>query len=159
MNLLGSLDSSLRNLSGLVNLDNRLDDTDSDGLSHITYGETSKRGVLSESLDTHGLGRLHLYDSSVTGLDELGVLLNGFTGTAVDLLKQLSKLTSNVGGVAVQDRCVSVSDLTRVVHQDDLGVKRFGTLGRVIFGVTSNVTTTDFLDGDVLSIKVLVYDD
>ena len=139
MNLLGSLDSSLRNLSGLVNLDNRLDDTDSDGLSHITYGETSKRGVLSESLDTHGLGRLHLYDSSVTGLDELGVLLNGFTGTAVDLLKQLSKLTSNVGGVAVEDWGVTSTNLTRVVENDDLSVEGVGTLGRIILRVTSNI--------------------
>jgi len=70
--LLSSLDGSLGDLStSLVRLGDGLDDTDSDGLSHVTDGETTKWWVLSESLNTHWLGWNHLDDSSITGLDEL----------------------------------------------------------------------------------------
>lgn len=61
-NLLGSLSD----LTSLVNLDDRLDDTDGNGLSHVTDGETAKRRVLSEGLNTHGLGRNHLDDGGIT---------------------------------------------------------------------------------------------
>jgi hypothetical protein len=147
---LASLDSGLGDLANLVDLDDRLDDTDGDGLTHVTDGETSKRRVLGEGLNAHGLGGLHLDDGSVTRLDELGRLLNDLTGTTVNLLDQLGELASNVGGVAVENGGVSVSDLTGVVHQDDLSVEGLGTLGGVVLGVTSNVTTTNLLDGDVL---------
>lgn len=150
-NLLGtSLDSGLGDLAGLVGLDDGLDDTDSDGLSHVTDGETTKGRVLGESLNTHGLGGNHLDDGGVTRLDELGSLLDRLTSTTVDLLDQLGELASNVGGVAIQDRSITVADLAGVVHQDDLGIEGLGTLGGVVLGVTSNVTTADFLDGDVL---------
>lgn len=39
-----------------IGLLNRLDDTDSDGLTHVTDGETSERRVLGERLNAHGLG-------------------------------------------------------------------------------------------------------
>jgi hypothetical protein len=58
-----------------------------------------------------------------------------------------------VGGVAIKNWSVTSTDLTRVIEDDDLGVERLGTFGRVILGVTSNVTTTDFLDGDVLDVE------
>jgi len=148
-----SLLGGLGDLASLINLDNGLDDTDSNGLPHVTDGEATKRGVLGESLNTHGLGRNHLDDGSITRLDELGGLLNGFTSTTVDLLDQLSELASNVGSVAVQNGCVSVSDLARVVHQDNLSVEGLGTLGGVVLGVTSNVTTTNFLNGNVLDVE------
>jgi len=148
--LLGGLDGSLGDLANLVDLDDRLDDTDGNGLPHVTDGETSEGRVLSKSLNTHGLGRLHLHYGGITGLDELGVLLNALTGTAVDLLDQLGELAGNVGSVAVKNGSVSVSDLSGMVHQDDLGVEGLGTLGGIVLGVTGNVTTTDLLDGDVL---------
>jgi hypothetical protein len=34
-----------------------LDDTNSDGLTHVTDSETTERGVLLVGLDTHGLAR------------------------------------------------------------------------------------------------------
>jgi len=151
-----SLLGGLGDLAGLLNLDNGLDNTDSDSLPHVTDGETAKRGVLGESLNTHGLGRNHLDDGSITRLDELGGLLNGFTGTTIDLLDQLSELASDVGGVAVQDGGVSVSDLTGMVHQNDLSVEGLGTLRGVVLGVTSDVATTDFLDGNVLHVETNV---
>jgi len=154
--LLGtSLLSSLGHFAStrLVRLDNALDDTDGDGLTHVTDGETAERRVLGEGLNTHGLGRHHLDDGSITRLDELGGVLNGLAGTAVDLLEELGELAGNVGGVAIQDGRVTGTDLTRVVEDDDLGIEGVATLGRVVLGVTSNVATTDLLDGDVLDVE------
>ncbi len=45
---LGSLLSSLGNLTSLVGLDDGLDDTDGNGLTHVTDGETTKWWVVSE---------------------------------------------------------------------------------------------------------------
>lgn len=120
---------------------------------HITDGETTKRRIVSESLNAHGLGRNHLHDSGIARLDELGRVLNGLAGTAIDLLKQLRELASNVGSVAIEDGSVTSTDLAGVVEDDDLGVEGLGTLGGVILGVTSDVATTDLLDGDVLDVE------
>jgi hypothetical protein len=150
---LGSLSGSLGDLAGLVNLGDGLDDTDSDSLTHVTDGETTKRRVVSEGLNAHGLGGNHLDDGSVTRLDELGVGLGGLTGTAIDLLEELRELAGNVGSVAIEDWCVTGTDLTGVVEDDDLGVEGLSTLGGVVLGVTGNVATTDLLDGDVLDVE------
>jgi len=153
--LLASLDSGLGNLTGtrLVGLSDGLDDTDSDGLSHVTDGETTERRVVSEGLNAHGLGGNHLDDGSVTRLDELGGVLHRLAGTSVNLLEELGELAGNVGSVAIEDGCVTSTDLTRVVQDDNLGVEGVTTLGGVVLGVTGNVTTTDLLDGDVLDVE------
>lgn len=46
--LLAGLLSGLGDLAALFGLLDSLDDTDSDGLSHVTNGETSERWVLGE---------------------------------------------------------------------------------------------------------------
>ena len=49
---LGGLLGSLGDLAGtLVSLDDGLDDTDSDGLTHVTDSETTERRVFSEGLN------------------------------------------------------------------------------------------------------------
>ena len=151
---LGSLLSGLGDLAGtLVRLGDGLDDTDGDGLTHVTDSETTERGILSESLNAHRLGGNHLDDGSITRLDELGAAFNGLAGTAIDLLKKLGELASNVGSVAIKNRSVTSTDLTGVVEDDDLGVEGLGALGGVVLGVTGNVATTDLLDGDVLDVE------
>jgi hypothetical protein len=150
---LGGLDSSFGNLPSLIALLNALDDTNGNGLTHVTDGETSQRWVVSESLNTHGLGWNHLDNSSITRLDELGGVLNGLSGTTIDLLQDLGELAGDVGSVAIQDWSVTSTDLTRVVENDDLGVEGLSSLRGVVLGVTSNVTTTDFLDRDVLDVE------
>jgi hypothetical protein len=117
-----------------------------------TY-ETSERRIVGEGLNTHGLGWNHLDDGSITRLDELGGVLNGLSGTTINLLQDLRELAGNVGSVAIQDWSVTSTDLTRVVKNDDLGVEGLSSLGRIVLGVTSDVTTTDFLDGDVLDVE------
>lgn len=135
---------------------NGLDDTDGDGLTHVTDGETAQGRVVGESLNTHGLGGDQLDDGGVTRLDELGVGLNGLTSSAVDLLLDLSELAGNVGSVAIEDGSVTSTDLTGVVQDNDLGVERSGTHGGVVLGVTSDVATTDLLNGDVLDVEANV---
>ena len=90
---------------------------------------------------------------SITRLDELGGVLDGFTGTTINLLQDLRELAGNVGSVAIKDWGVTSTDLTRVVENNDLSVERLGSLGRIVLRVTSDVTTTDFLDRDVLDVE------
>jgi hypothetical protein len=118
-----------------------------------TNGKSSQRWIISECLNTHRLGWNHLHDSSITRLDELGGVLNGLSGTTINLLQDLRELAGNVGSVAIQDWSVTSTDLTRVVEDDDLGVKGLSSLGGIVLGVTSDVTTTDFLDRDVLDVE------
>jgi hypothetical protein len=120
---------------------------------NLPNSKTAQRRIISEGLNTHRLGWNHLYDGSITRLDELGGVLNGLSGTTINLLQDLRELAGNVGSVAIKDWSVTSTNLTRVVKDDDLGVERLSSLGRVVLGVTSNVTTTDFLDGDVLDVE------
>lgn len=60
--LRSGLDGGFGDLASLLDLDDRLDDADGDGLSHVTDGETSERWVVAECLDAHWLGWHHLDD-------------------------------------------------------------------------------------------------
>jgi hypothetical protein len=152
--LLGSLLSGLRHFTtGLVGLLNGFDDTDGDGLSHVTDGETTKRWVLRVGLNTHGLGWDELSNAGITRLDKLGVGLHDLTSSTIDLLDQLGELASNVGSVAIEHWGVTSTDLTRVVKNDDLGIKGGSLLGGIVLGVGSDVSTTDILDGNVLNVE------
>jgi len=151
--LLGLL-GGLGDLTGLtIGLLNGLDDTDSDGLTHVTDGESTERWVLLVRLDTHWLGWDHLDDGSVTTLDELGGSLHNLTRSPVDLLDEFSELACDMSGVAIEDWCVTSTDLTWVVKNDDLSVERSSFLGWVVLGVGANVSTTDIFDGNVLDVE------
>ena len=69
-----------------------LDDTDSDGLPHVTDSEPSKWRIVGEGLNTHGLAGGQEDNGGISRLDELGVVLNRLSGTTVNLLLDLSKL-------------------------------------------------------------------
>jgi len=161
--------SGLGDFAGLFSLVDGLDDTDSDGLTHVAGGETTERWVVGEGFDAHGLGGDHLDDSGITGFDEFGCVFDPgqvssvtehgwqggllLAGTTVNLLKELSELAGNVSGVAIQDGSVTSANLTRVVEDDDLGVERLTSLGRIVLGVAANVASTNFLDGNVLDVE------
>jgi len=125
-------------------------------LTHVSDGESTKRWVIGKGLNAHWLGRDHLYDGSITGLDELGEVLNGFTSSSVDLLEDGVELACNVCSVAVENWRVSVSDLSRVVEDNDLGSEGSSLLGRVVLGVTADVSSSDILDGNVLDVETNV---
>jgi len=135
---------------------NGFDDTDGDGLSHVTDSETSKRWVFLERFDAHWLLWGEDSDGGVTGLDELGVVFQLLTGTTIDLFLELGELASNVGCVAIKDWCVSSVDLTRVVQDNDLSGEVVGSLWWILLGVTGDVSSLDFLDGDVLHVEANV---
>jgi len=123
-----------------------LDDTDSNGLPHVTDGEPSKGWELGEGLDTHGLAGGQEDDGGITRLDELGVVFCGFTSTTINLLLDLSELASNMGGVTIQDWRVSVGDLSRVVQDDDLSGKVLDSGCWLVLGVRGDITSLDVLD-------------
>jgi hypothetical protein len=60
----------------LIGLDDGLNDTDGDRLTHVTDGETAEGRVISKGFDAHWLGGDHLDDSSVTRLDEFRCVFN-----------------------------------------------------------------------------------
>jgi len=61
-----------------------------------------------------------------------------------------------VGGVAIEDGGISVSDLTGVVKDDDLSEEHGGVTGGVVLGVGSDVTTLDIGDGESLNVETNV---
>jgi len=75
LGLLGSLGGG----SGDVLGSSGFDDTDGDGLSHVTDSEATERRELGESLDAHGLRGDEFDDGGITRLDGLGVGLGSLT--------------------------------------------------------------------------------
>jgi hypothetical protein len=142
--------------TSLVGLVDGLDNTDSDGLTHVTDSETTEWWVGVVLLNTHRLGGNKLGNAGITRLYELGRRLDRLAGTTVDLLDELGELASNMGSVAVENRGVASTNLTGVVEDDDLGVEGSSFLGGVVLGVGSDVTTADILDGDVLNVETNV---
>ena len=154
---LTSLGSRFGNLSSSTSgLLDSLDDTNSNSLTHVADGEAAQRRVVGESLHAHGLGGNHLNDGRVTRLDELRVGLNRLAGTAIDLPLELRELASDVSSVAIEDRGVTSTNLARVVENNDLGLEGSSTKSGVILGVRGNVSTTNFLDGNVLHVETNV---
>ena len=133
----------------LIGLINRFDDTDGNGLSHVTDGESTQRWVLVVGLDTHGLGRNKFDNAGIARLDKLGGVLKRLATPTVNLLNELSELAGNVGSVTVEHRSVTSTNLTRMVEDDNLSIEGSSLLCWVILGVGSDVPATDIFDGDV----------
>jgi hypothetical protein len=130
-----------------------LDDTDGDGLLHVTHGEPSEGRVLGEGLDAEGLGGLHEDEGRVSSLDELGLLFSGLSSSSVDLGLDFSELAGDVRSVAVEDGGVAVFNLSGVVHDDDLGDEGLDFFGGIVLGVTADVSSLDVLDGETLDVE------
>jgi len=96
--------------TGNVLLLHLLDDTDGDGLPHVTDSEATQGREVREGFHAHGLGGDELNNSSISRLDGLGVGLGGLTSTTINLLLDLVELASDVSGVAIQDWSVTVGE-------------------------------------------------
>lgn len=122
--LLGSdsgLQGSLGDLAlASLTLLHRLDDTDSHRLTHVTHGEPTKWSVVGEGFHAHRLLGHHLDNGSIPRLHIGWVVFQLLAATTIDLLQQLTELAGDVGGVAIDNWCVSSVDLARVVQDDDL---------------------------------------
>jgi len=152
--LLRGLLSGLGDLAALaVGLLDTLDDTNGDGLPHVTDGEATKRRILVVGLDAHRLARDELDNAGIARLDELGRRLHDLTRSAIDLLNELGEFAGNVRGVAIKHWSVASTDLTGVVEDNDLGVKGSSLLGRVVLRVGGDVATADILDRHVLDVE------
>ena len=148
--------SLLGGLSGLTHLlltGDLLDDTDGDGLTHISDSETTEGSVGGEGLNNHRLLGNKLNHGGILGFDALGLLLSDSTGTLVNLGSDLCELAGNMASVAIEDGCVSVLDLSGMVEDDDLSDEHFGVSAGIVLGVGSNVTSLDILDGQVLNVE------
>lgn len=58
--------------------------------------------------------------------------------------------------MTVENGGVTGTDLTRVVKDDNLGVERSSLHRWVVLGVTTDVTSSDVLDGNVLDVETNV---
>jgi len=58
-----------------------------------------------------------------------------------------------MSSVAIEDRGISISDLSRVIKDDDLGEEIFGFSGWVILFIRADISSLDILDGNVLNVK------
>merc|ERR1719184_754130 len=105
----------------------------------------SEGGELGERFDTHWLAGGEQDDSSISGLDELGVVFCGLASTAINLLLDLGKLARNVCSVAIQDWTVSIGDLSRVVQDDNLSSEVLYSSGRLVLGIRGNISSLDVL--------------
>lgn len=132
--------------SFLILFGGALDDSDGDGLFHVSDGESSKRRVLSEGLNAHGLGGLEDDEGRVSVLDELGLFFSGLSSSSVDLGLDLVELAGDVGSVAIEDGGIAVFDLSGVVHDDDLGEEGFDFSGGIVLGITADISSLDVLD-------------
>ncbi|MCD7459650.1 hypothetical protein HAX54_041567 [Datura stramonium] len=113
--------SSLGDLgTSWVLLVNILDNTGNNSLPHVSHSKTTQWWVLSKGLNNHRLGGNHLNHTSITILQELRLLLKSSLPEHVNLGPDLSKLNSNAS-VAVNTGAYPISNLTRMVHDDDLG--------------------------------------
>ena len=102
------------NSEALLTFGGGLDNTYSNGLTHVANSETAKRSVVGgERSNTHWLLWNHANDTSFTLLQEFWVFFQDFTGTTVHLLFQNDEFTCDVRGVAIQNWCVTGADLTR----------------------------------------------
>ena len=151
--LLGGLGGGLGSLGVTGALGDGLDDTDGDGLTHVTDGEAAEGRIFGEGFDAERLGGDQADHGGVAHLDGLGFLFHFLTGTAIDLGFDFGELAGDVGGVAIEDGGVAVGDLTGVVEDNDLGEEVLGFLGGVVLGVGADEATADILDGQVLDVE------
>ncbi|WVY95913.1 hypothetical protein V8G54_028070, partial [Vigna mungo] len=112
-----------------------LDDTNSHSLTHVSHSKTTKWRIFREGFNHHGLCGNHLHKTSISVLQEFRLLLQLFTRPPVNLGHEFGKLHGNVGGVAIKNRCIAISNLPRVIHDDNLGREICSLLRRVILGV------------------------
>lgn len=154
--LLGSLLSSLGSLTSQHLLDDFLDDTDGNGLLHVTDGESAEGRVLLEGLNAHVLLGNQADHGGITRLDVLGLLFHDLTGSSVDLSLEDVESAGDVRSVAIKNGGVSLLDLTGVVKNDDLSEEVFGILGGVVLGVGGDETSSEILDGEILDVETNV---
>jgi len=134
------------NLSGSSDfLGDFLDDTDGNGLSHISDGKSSQRWVFGENFNNHWLGGDEFNHGSISRFNVLWFLFEFFTTSSVDLGQDFREFAGNVCSVAIEDWGVTSMDLSRVIQNDNLSNKEISFLRWVDFGVSANESSSKIL--------------
>ena len=113
-------------------LDDFLDDTDGNGLLHVSDGESSEWWVLVEGFNAHWLLWDHSDEGGFTGLDELWLFFDDLSGSSVDLGFDFVEFAGDMSGVAIENWSVTLLDLTGMVKNDDLSEEVGGILGWIV---------------------------
>jgi hypothetical protein len=122
-------------------------------LTHVTDGETTERRVFSEGLDAHGLRGDEVDHGGVSRLDVLRGLFEFFSRTTIHLGNNFVELAGNVGSMAIQDRGITVLNLSGMVEDDDLGGEVSSLLWGIVFGITSDHSSSNILHRQVLDVE------
>jgi len=122
-------------------------------LLHVSDGETSKWGIVGEDFAGHGLGGNHVDHAGISTLNKFGELFFNDTSSLVHLGENFLELAGNVRSVAVQHGAVSVLDLSRVVHDDHLGLEVGDFSSRVILGIRSNVSSLNIFHREIFNVE------
>jgi len=124
-------------------LEGLLDDTDGDGLFHVSDCESSEWWEFIESLDNHCLGWDHSNNAGITCLEVFWEFFSNLTSSLVHFVFDFSEFACNMACVAIEHWSVTIADLTWMVHDDNLGLEVFSILSWDVFVIGSDVTSLD----------------
>merc|ERR1711992_498973 len=133
--------------------DNRLDDTYSNSLPHVTDSKTSKGREVREGFYAHGLAWNQFNNTGISRFDEFWICFSCFSSTSINFLLDFVKFASDVSSVTIQNRRITIANLTGVVKNNDLCCEVSTTSGWLILRIRSNISTLDVLNRDVLDVK------
>src|SRR6266852_1925170 len=119
----------LRNLALFLDL---LHDSYANRGSHVANGESSKLRNVLEGFKHHRSERPHLDESTVSYLEERGLLLNYLAGSRVQFAYQFLECYTDGSRMGVQYRSVSGGAGGRVVDDDDLAYECLCDSGWVV---------------------------
>jgi len=74
------------------------------------------------------------------------VFFSNLTSSFVHFGFNFSEFAGNMAGVAIKNWCITVCDLTWMVHDDNLGLEEFSVHGWDVLGIRSDITSLDISD-------------
>jgi len=128
------------------------DNTDSDGVAHITHSKAAERSEVRVGFKTHGRGWGQSDHSGITSLDSGWKQGCDLTGTGIKLGQHSVEFACNVSSVAIQNGSVARLDLF-VLEDDNLSKESAHRLWWVLLGITSDITTGNLLDRKTLDVE------
>jgi hypothetical protein len=82
-------------------LDGAFNNSDSDGLFHISNGKSSQWWILLESFNAHWLSWFKDDQSRISVFDEFGLFLHNFTCSSINFSLNFLEFAGNMSSVAI----------------------------------------------------------
>lgn len=123
----------------------RFDDTYCYSPLHITYCEPTQWSELRKCFNAQRLCWYQCSEAHIPCLDELRVVFKHLSVRTIHSLLKFGDLACYVSRMTVKDWSVSHEYLPRMIHDDELGIKRLGSCGFVLSCLTSNITSMKIL--------------